>query len=1242
MRESLTILAVAVILLLSALLIGPYFVNWNNQRDFIAAKLSKAAGATVKIAGGIDVKLLPRPIFRVGQVSIAGAAPHDPRVSVQTLDAELSINGLLQGAVEFVDATVMSPRIELTARSDGSIVAPPLDVDNPQSFQFKHVTVTDAAIVVRDEDGHERGSLSGVDAQGEADSLIGPVRIAGSVARPDGRIGFRLNTGAYGARRLRLKLALEGGESVSHVDVDGSLLFDQPAAGGHPVPNFEGALNATGSLHVADGAAPVPWRLALTGAKTDHQTLSAATIELRAGSDGRALVATGTGSVNLGTDKSASIQLHARQLDLDRLAVPPDVAPDTPLPKAAQWIAAMRGLIGGGNGAGLPLALALNVGIDAVTTGDLTLTDAAVVLDAKRNQPLTGRIAVAGPDASRLSLDGAFEVGSAPGFNGRAQAATHDLASLVQWMAPLWPQGAEWIGSNPGVQAIDFAGGLTLSAIGIAARDMQLTVDGSTLEGTLSVTGGVGGERPRLFADLKADRFDTAHLPSLNHLATNASTLDLTVALKADAARLSGSDLAPIDVEHLALHLIKTGGAIALDQFSVAGLGGATVNATAALDADRHLRAEGHVEAKDVAPLAAVLRQIVPGAAIDVIAANAAKLSPLSLAFKSEGTLDEDGGISPSLAEGQGTVGAVRASVSITPEADGSSGTPLQNAIVVLDAADIGTVLRQWGLAAAPLQSGAGHAEVIARGTLQDGFDADASLSLADGRASFNGRATSSRGSGHLTVDSTAVAGLLRTAGLTIPANLAAGRWAAQGDIAWQDGGLTLNKLTSRLNGSTLNGSLQLSTAPGTTDAAPTRHLTGALTVDAASIASISGLAFPIGAPAAGSGRWSTQKFGAMPVLPRAEIGLKIGVLDLLPGLTLREAGLTLRFAPASVTLADLSGRLLGGTAGGTVTLRRDGPAASLAGRIELSKLSFALPSLAGQLSATLDVAGTGPSPDSLMAGLAGDGSVSIAGARMPRLDPGSLDRVAKAFDVDGVTVDDDAVRDALNAALDRGALALGDLTAPATVAAGTLRVVGFQTKTPGFTASSDGTFDVRNFEITEKTTVSTTQQPKDWKGDLPQVTVSWAGPIGTPIRSVDAAAFVNGLASRAIARDQERIEIIQQDIRERAFFARRLKQIEAEQRAARDAQRLQNMLTAPPKPGDIRLPRASDGAPMPMPTARKTQAGAAEDEITKLLNGSGGTPPSPKPVEIQPQPQTAVPSVPSADVPDPTAAGRY
>ena len=79
MRDSLTILAIALIVVLTAALVGPYLVDWSAERGWIEARLTETLGAPAKIRGAIDLKLLPSPYFVVDDIEIgAKAAPVRP------------------------------------------------------------------------------------------------------------------------------------------------------------------------------------------------------------------------------------------------------------------------------------------------------------------------------------------------------------------------------------------------------------------------------------------------------------------------------------------------------------------------------------------------------------------------------------------------------------------------------------------------------------------------------------------------------------------------------------------------------------------------------------------------------------------------------------------------------------------------------------------------------------------------------------------------------------------------------------------------------------------------------------------------------------------------------------------------------------------------------------------------------------------------------------------------------------
>ena len=61
MQTTLLGLAIAAILALLAALIGPFFVDWSQYRSHFEAEASRRLGLAVRVAGPIDVRLLPSP-----------------------------------------------------------------------------------------------------------------------------------------------------------------------------------------------------------------------------------------------------------------------------------------------------------------------------------------------------------------------------------------------------------------------------------------------------------------------------------------------------------------------------------------------------------------------------------------------------------------------------------------------------------------------------------------------------------------------------------------------------------------------------------------------------------------------------------------------------------------------------------------------------------------------------------------------------------------------------------------------------------------------------------------------------------------------------------------------------------------------------------------------------------------------------------------------------------------------------
>lgn len=176
MRESLTIFAGLLILILTAALVGPYFIDWSAQRGFIEARLSEATGAKVEIAGAIDVKLLPTPTLQLEKVEIDGAAPGDALFRVDNLKLEMAVAPLLRGDVQFITADFDAPELDLTLAADGSLILPHAPAALPTQMQFERIAVHRGRLAIDDPTRHRAFGLTGLDLDAQAGSLFGPFK----------------------------------------------------------------------------------------------------------------------------------------------------------------------------------------------------------------------------------------------------------------------------------------------------------------------------------------------------------------------------------------------------------------------------------------------------------------------------------------------------------------------------------------------------------------------------------------------------------------------------------------------------------------------------------------------------------------------------------------------------------------------------------------------------------------------------------------------------------------------------------------------------------------------------------------------------------------------------------------------------------------------------------------------------------------------------------------------------------
>ena len=1109
MRDSLTVLASILIAALTLALVGPWFVDWTARRDFIEAQLSEALGSPVATRGAISLALLPTPRLELGGVSLGEGGAISLRTGAVRF--ELAVTALLHGELRFLDASLNEPEIRVSLDGAGALPGLPALGALPE-VQFERIAITGGKLTLTHP---ASGALtfSGIDLQAEATSLNGPFKGAGSVAREGERLGFRFSTGARDGDRFRLKFVSDEGAGLPRIDVDGALLLGAS-------PGFEGPF-------ILSGKRPAPWR-AVGVAKLDPARLLLEPVDLRLGTDAAPITLGGTarfvsGSQPLGSQPVGEIALTARQIDLDKVMAEEASAPGLE--------GALRAWLGdAGAPLSTPFPLRISITSPATYLGGETIADLSLEASLAPGASMGLRASGSGPGRLRVALDGQVETGSAFLFKGQAAAEARDLARLGDWIAPALPQVAAALRAAP-IRSLEAAGTMEWSAAGFASPALRLKADRSIFSGAAAFTRPIGGERARLFADLTSDALDIDGVPDLSWTGGALAEADMALSLDARAIRVARFGEGVIDAGRIRLKLSQDVAGLRLDNLSIAGLGGADVTASGDVGA-RDGNLDVRVEAQRLVDLAAFVRRVAPGPLADGLVARAVSLSPLrlSLNLRAQRAAPKDALSLTSLAL-DATARGSRWQAALKPEGGANGILGQLSGKISAETRDGAMLIRQLGVETLPIL-GAGGAMLAANvaGAPESGYSIDASGLLAGLDLGFQGRLSGSltqpQAAGSLRLKAADAAPFLRLIGFGLPDLTQTLPVQTSGTLGLADGRLALTGLAGSVSGVSLNGELAAQLGQGRP------KFSGALDLDRAHLPALASLLLGAPAPARVGVAWAEGRFGpGLAELPEVDVLIKSARATLLDGVLATQASLRLGLSPGVFAISDLTGAWGQGRIEGHATLRRDGASVFLSGAGAVSGQPMPGSWARGEWDGRMDFTATGGSPAALVAGLAGTGAVQLRSVTLPQADPLAPARVIVEAEAGKLYISENDFMGALRRELDKAPLTLATRDLEARMAGGVVRL-----------SASDvsAALDLRRMAVEARVQLPVGDLPKDWSEAAPKVAMVWRGPLGAPQRELDAGVFINGLAVRAIARESARIEALEADLRERAFFARR------------------------------------------------------------------------------------------------------
>ena len=1085
MRDLLTALAGAVILVLVAALAVPPFVDWQAQRALVDRTLARSIGVPARTDGRIEVRLLPSPRLRVDRLHL-GTDPDRPSLDARFVKAEIALAPLLKGEFRFTETRIGRVEIKLPV-ANADAVKLPADLGEAlraRDLAIEALHIQQFLVTTQVPATGRTDQLYVQDLTLQAPALLGPWRAEGT----SGGVPFRAVSGTPGADgRLPVKIS-GGGDAHPRFEADARFALVPAESGRAFTVESEGTARLVVGPPTQAAGAYLPFSIG-GGFKARGTQVRFDTVDLAVDPGGRTLRLGGTGRLDL-RQWRAGLTLEARRLDLDAFLASPEgqslIARGAP-----RWAG------------GLPAMLDLDIAVGSAVLGGEEWSNLALAGTVERaGGILLRRLAVTGPAEASLTASGQIETVPLR-LTGPVSLTAPDSDALGRYLRRLGLEGP--LPALLDGRRVEAAAELSAAADSLSLRDLRLTLGQARITGNARYTAAEPGVRGRFEAQIRARGLDVAGLPPLGTTLGSLRDHDLALTLEAQDVRFGA---ASSGTGAIAASIQADGGGLVVDSLDVTNLAGASAKLSGRINADGTGRVSGRLKAAAAAPLLGLLERVWV-ADIRLLPAFLRE-APLDLAV----TLDREGGAAEALrTQAKGSAGGGTLDLTLV-----SRGTRIEGGHAALAGSQAGAWFGRSDItglqrpAALRLDATRGEGGALALtvdGTLA-GLSVATETPLLIGADALPGR-------GALHVETADLAPFLTLAGA---ASLQPGAWPATLAVTLSaDKGDTFAAVKGRVADSALSGTVKR---------APGGALSGRLTLDRLSLPQ---LAAATVLPADGTGR-----FGAPAAHPNLTLDARVASLELGRGLVATDATLAIGLADTSLTLLDLSGALAGGRIAGSATVSRLGASAAVSGGGRLDAVSIPALSggpIGGRLSADLRFSTSAETAPGLSENLSGSGTLTLADLTVPEADPAGLGRaLTRAVEMDDPLREgrlQTVIAEELAKGVAKGA-AGGPARAAATLVGGVLRAGPLDIDFGPARWSGTLGYDLRVGRLDARGTLSGGSVPRGWNAGPPMIQLGLAGPPAAPERVLDVGGLSNGLAAFVLQRELESIELTDAD----------------------------------------------------------------------------------------------------------------
>lgn len=1154
----------ALVVVLFAALLAPFFVDWTDFRVEFEQRASRILGKKVVVHGAVDARILPFPSVTLHDVRVGQDLDGQPQLHAARFSMDMELAPFLSGEARIFDMRIEGPKARIRILQDGT-----LDwmrgskADIPaRTVVIEDVHITDGSIDLIDEQSGRTRTLTDLSADLSAASLAGPWRGDGHASLDGHEATFTLTTGETeaGVQRVPLRLRLLPDTVPVALSLDGALLLseDRPAYSG----NF--TLDVLQEEDETEPVAPPPPGPRLKGGfELTNERIRVAEYRLEVGALDDPYVVTGEATLDTGEKPEFLLTADGQQIDVNRLGEGGQVKTGrNGVASAQRRIQAMIDLA-----ARIPIPQVpgrASLSLPALVANDTTVRDIRVEVRPAGTGWTIDSFAATLPGRTKVEAKGDLTLEEPVSFAGDILLASNQPSGLADWLS----------GSvDPAIRQLKTAGfsakvGLTQELQSF--NDLELAIGPAILRGHVERQA-MSGETPSLTMALTGDEIDLDAMRALGSLITGddaaQTVLDHRLAASLKAERFTAFGVAADKVDTV---FTLSDGELSLDRLTVRDLAGVAITASGSLEGSLLSNTGSGVatlKADDPGRFFAMLRDRFPAhPALDRLASSARWFAGTDLSADIQ-VGGDTAGLSAALTgvmNGSTVTAdiALPALFELTAPSDVTVNARLEN-----DKSAI--LLGQAGLDPLPLgNDGAGH---ISLDLTQEGDEpASATLVFETDRTQFRGEgqvalgaAGFGTGKARLTLASENLEPYLLMNGIGIP-QFGTGlpvRLAA--DVAIAPESIQLQALAGDVAGNPVSSE---SLVIDRTASAPS--VSGYLIVDTVDLAWLGEAAYgSVTDPETGA---LSEKPFSMPIFGAAEARLQLrartlragrlgDITDFSASLTHRNGGITLEDAAGTWRDGQLSGRLAmsNGEGNGIFQARLTVEGADLA---PLMWRSDDAPVATGRFDAVVAVEATAQTPAELMASLNGSGELTLSDVTVYGVEPGALSAILTEIDNSEDEVTEDMVRPVAERLIRRGTVPLGTVSVPFTVTDGEARAQNVTTAAGGSRLSGEVRIDLLEQSLRGGLAVTYDAGDEGLAGGDATVRWAYSGDLADPQVAFDVAPLTNFLSLRAFEQERRRVETLQASVLEKQrlrrevslyrFAAEKRERAEAEERA--------------------------------------------------------------------------------------------